>query len=282
MSRRAAFAIVLVVWAVFWMCGWITAFGTGTVGKTVSIGWLLMFGYLVVETRAARVPRSVHLIGWMTALLLVTMVKAWRFDPTAEPALFQTWFQQQPQLFANDSMTAHDRAAMDAILGSVLAGIGLGLGGALEMLVIAIATWIGGLLRPDREPARVDWVPRLVVIVLQLPLLLALAAAGFGLVGGGTTYLVHDVPLSPALRGEDAPAIWALGAGLWALAVFQLDRWFALARGAWWTRGALALLAVAATAGVLASGAGIAADVATLVWCALQLLALRWARPARP
>ena len=219
--RSRPMLFVGLLWALEWIFGWSTYLGAA--GQAISIIWLIGLGYLVIESRTGRLHRTLHTWIWMTAVLVIAMIRAawWGRD--------SGWFSELARLV---HIPEHPlgRAHADEVrstLAAGMTGVAIGLAGAIESVIIGIMSWIGDALWPADERPRVSFVARVAVVVLQAPIFVVVMLYGLALVGGGVAHA----------------AVIPFGAGLllWALAVMHLDRLLAVARGHWTTRAALVL-----------------------------------------
>jgi hypothetical protein len=273
-SKRAAIGLVALLWLLEWVFGWTQHLGK--LGEGISLIWLTLLGYFVVETRH-RLPRAVHTWGWMFALLVVSVVRAWWIG-TDGLGLFSELVKQLPQ--SGHHLTKDDVEMMDALFDVMISGVVVGIAGALEALIIAVTSWFADRFRTDRQPPRVDLLSRLVVFVLQVPIFLVLMGTGFAAIGGATVLATHGIPANQAGVGDFVPWIAGFGLAGWVLATFHLERLYALANGSAINRLVLAVFAIAAAGGAIALGAHSVKGIAVLVvWVAAQLLTLRFASP---
>lgn len=236
----------------------------------LEIAWLALLAWLVARTRRWRLPRTLHLAGWMFVLLAVSLLRAWLFPTVGSP-----WDNEA----FRDAISPQHREGVATMVDAVAIGFWSGLNAALELTAIMVASWVGGLLREQREPARVSVVRRIPLVALHLPLAAALCGAGVALAAGSLRLWCHADALGAA-RIDVAPAIGiVVGTGLWLAALLHVDRMFAIRRGGLATRLALAFAGIVATVFVLAVHTHVHEAVSVIVWCVAQLAAVRFARP---
>src|SRR5580704_4002179 len=266
MTKRGAIAIAAALWLLEWVTGWSAHLGD-TLGSVIGLVWLVMFGYFVVVSRQGKIPRALHTWGWMTAVLVVSVARAWWIGVSAERShVFAELAAHFPGIPPIDPQERKvEIAIVDALFSVVAVGFVVGLVGAFEASIIGVTSWFADRFRADREPPRVGLVSRLAIMVLQAPIFVGVMAIGLAAVGGAT---------------DLAPGIAGFGVAVWALATFHLGRLYALARGGLVNRVVLAAFGIAAVVALVAFGArSVSAVVTLVVWLGLQLVAIRFARP---
>jgi hypothetical protein len=238
----------------------------------LEIAWLVVLGALVAWTRRWRLPRTLHLGAWMFILLATSLLRAWLIPTIAAP-----WGSDA----LRDTVPPGQQGGIETMFDALTIGFVTGVNAVLEVSTIIVASWAGGLLRPEREPARVSFGRRIPLLALHLPLSLALCGGGLAFAAGALRMWTNADALGPS-RADAMPEIsFGFGVGLWLVALLHIDRLFAITRGAWVTRLALAVVGIAATGFVFASDPSVGGAIAMTVWCIAQLAAVRYARPGR-
>jgi|HubBroStandDraft_6_1064221.scaffolds.fasta_scaffold133254_3 hypothetical protein len=282
MTKRGAIAIAAALWLLEWVTGWSAHLGD-TLGSVIGLVWLVMFGYFVVVSRQGKIPRALHTWGWMTAVLVVSVARAWWIGVSAERShVFAELAAHFPGIPPIDPQERKvEIAIVDALFSVVAVGFVVGLVGAFEASIIGVTSWFADRFRADREPPRVGLVSRLAIMVLQAPIFVGVMAIGLAAVGGATDLATHATrPDTPETVRALAPGIAGFGVAVWALATFHLGRLYALARGGLVNRVVLAAFGIAAVVALVAFGArSVSAVVTLVVWLGLQLVAIRFARP---
>lgn len=262
-----------------WLLEWIYPWSghLGPLEGVVSLIWWLGLGYFVLESRTGRMPQLLHTWGWMSAVLVISILRAWVIGVEGL-MIFKMMFEE-----AGYSESVSEIAAFaegDALVTSIFLGLLIGVAGAFEAAVIGVMSWVGDLFRERREAARVSLVPRVAVIVLQAPIAAALVCAGLAAVAGAIGNSVHPESAVPGWQGDMMVVLVSAGIGAWFLGVLLVRRLSALATGGLLNRVLLGLFAVAGAACVaVLGGLGVGSVLLGTLWAALQLAALRWARP---
>ncbi|MEZ4382565.1 MAG: hypothetical protein R3A79_14605 [Nannocystaceae bacterium] len=276
-KRRLAWKIALfALWLVEWVYPWSSLLGP--LEGVVEVLWWLGLAYFVLESRTGRAPTIVHTWAWMSAVLVISVLRAWVLG--AEGLMLFRRMLEDAGEPASALLELPGMAADDALLTSLMLGLLIGVAGAFEAAVIGAMSWVGDLFRERREAARVPLAPRLAVILLQAPIAAALVCVGLAAIAGAIGNTAHPESAVPGWQEEMMLVLLGGGAAAWFFGVVLVRRLSALASGGRLSRLLLALFAVFGAAGVaLWGGLRVGPVVFALVWAGLQLAAIRWARP---
>ena len=263
------------LWLLEWVYPW-----SGILGPlegVVELIWWLGLGYFVLESRTGRMPQILHTWGWMSAVLVISVLRAWVIGVDGL-MIFRMMFEEAGYSESMSELAVF--AEGDALVTSLFVGLLIGVVGAFEAAVIGAMSWVGDLFREHREAARVSFVPRLAVGVLQAPLAAALVCAGLAAVAGAIGNTVHPESAVPGWQEDMMLVLVSAGIGAWSLGVLLVRRLSALASGGLLNRVLLGLFAVAGSACfAVLGGLSVGSVLLAILWAALQLAALRWARP---
>ncbi len=272
--------MLFALWSLEWVFSWSSALGW--VAAPLQLAWWVGLAYFVVATRRLRAPGWLRTWLWLAAALAVTVARAvWIGE--AGLSLFSALFDTPETRALGEHLLAHEGVrAFDAVFTSMFLGLLVGFYGACEAVFIAIAGGLTALLDGSRRAARVGWVKRAAVVLVQGPMVFLLLFAGLSAIAGALGAWVHPESTAAGARpiAQLPGQVAAIGVGLWALALAQL-RWFAvLARGRVGARLCLGALGLAVTATLVYLTGPDARGVALgLVWLIVQVGALAWARP---
>jgi hypothetical protein len=278
MKRTGGLAIALFV---AWVLEWVSGFGTGvsSIDLVIAVAWLVGCGYFVIASRA-RLSRTAHAVAWMLAIVAITIVRA----------LWVGWWNRGDGILAeiartmpppDDLGSPTDLAFADAIVTSIVIGFVYGLLGAVEAVLVAVFGWIGDLADAKRTPPQVAFLPRLAVVVLQLPVYAIVTAVGLGAVAGVAAGF-GQAGSQVVLAGDNIAPVVATGVACCAVATLHVLCLRALDQGSRLVRAFLGCAGVVvAVAVAVIAWPNLRAIVVTAIWCVAQLAALRWARPTR-
>jgi hypothetical protein len=275
-GKRLVVALAVAAWLSEWIVGWSNHLGR--VGDVISTVWLIAFGVLVVATLPKKLPRGLHTWGWMFALLVISGARAWWFGGT-DLGLFAELSKQAPDV--QQWFSDRDIAMIDAIANIWILGLAIGLAAAVDAMIFALTSWIGGLVYARREEPRVGLLPRICVFVLQAPAFVIEMGVGVAVFAGAMQIATHSElrTRAPALGELDLLATAGFGLIAWAIATLHLQCLFGLAKGRLPNRIALGVFAVAGAVGVAALSGHVQGIALAAVWLVTQLAALRWAKP---
>lgn len=256
----------MALWSVDWIFG--ATLYLGTVGEYLHLASYAAFFYFVVASRIANIPRWIHTWGWMSAVLVVTIIRAWIGGDRLLLDGASLWFETLPE-----SMSPQWQESV-ALVRTMLLGQASGVLGGGDALIVVLGCWLGDRLREDRKQARVPLLPRLVVLLLQMPILFIVLTLGLAGIGGQVALWTRHV--ADQNTSYASGFFLAVSFGIWALGVFHYMGLRALARGRLPVRLMLGLVAALSAALVVSIDGG---WIATIAWFLVQIAALVWARP---
>jgi hypothetical protein len=276
MKRGGLLIALFAAWAVEWICGF--TIGVSAIDGAIGLTLLAGYGYFVINSRR-QLSRTVHASTWMLAIVAVAIARAvwagWWYRGNGLIIAIERVSPPARELAAREGV---NNAVVDAIATSFAIGFGYGFVGAIEAVLAAVFGWIGDLVHGDRTPARVGFVPRLAVVALHLPVYAVLSMIGLGALAGlaaGFGQGAHaDVPRALLV------AVVAVGLACCALATVHVLCLRALRDGGLLARAFLAGTGVLAAVGLaIAAWPSPKAIAVAVLWCGVQLAAIRWARP---